>query len=116
MTSSHGVLVTDDAATMTNTAVVQHSVMIPWGRRYEEWKLTPRRSWAATIPATVKSTARQNGGHHRVPCTKWVRCCHRSLAPWARYMATTSHGVTVTAQAAAMKKATTTVVSAMITF
>jgi hypothetical protein len=48
------------------------------------WKSTPRMIWAATIAATVMSTAKQKGGHQRVPRTNWWRCCQRSFAPWAR--------------------------------
>jgi hypothetical protein len=40
--------------------------------------------------ATTKSTAAQNGGHHRVPDTYWARCCHASLSPWAANPSTRS--------------------------
>lgn len=50
-----------------------------------------------------------------VPRRNWVRCCHRSLAPWARYGAPTSHGVALTAAVDAMKNATTTAHSLSIT-
>ena len=44
-----------------------------------QWKLTPDTIMTASPAATMTSTAQQKGGHQRVPATKWVRCCHRSL-------------------------------------
>src|SRR5438067_12068589 len=41
--------------------------------------------------AATKSTTRQNGGHHRAFATKCVRCCHKSLIPWAASAITPSH-------------------------
>ena len=48
------------------------------------------------IAATTQSTTMQNGGHHRVLATRWVRCCQRSLSPWPAKPATSSHGDPVT--------------------
>jgi hypothetical protein len=35
------------------------------------------------IAATTQSTTMQNGGHHRVLATKWLRCCAEVLEPVA---------------------------------
>ncbi len=46
-----------------------------------QWKLTPAAISTARTATTRKSTAAQNGGHQRVPATKWVLCRQRSFAP-----------------------------------
>src|SRR5881394_1916456 len=61
--------------------------------------------------AATKSTTRQNGGHHRVLATKCVRCCHKSLIPWATSAITPSHGDLI-ATVATMTNAAATVTSA----
>src|SRR5438874_13682605 len=64
--------------------------------------------------AATKSTTRQNGGHQRVLTTKCVRCCHRSLIPWATSAITPSHGDLI-AKAARMTNAAATAISAATT-
>src|SRR2546423_2746384 len=64
--------------------------------------------------AATKSTTRQNGGHHLVLATKCVRCCHRSLTPWAASVITPSHGDLI-ARAARMTNADATAISAAMT-
>ena len=44
------------------------------GRRFQR-TFAPAANAIARIAATTKSTAAQNGGHHRVPVTNRVRCC-----------------------------------------
>ena len=52
------------------------------------------------IAAATKSMVMQNGGHHRVLATKWLRCCHRSFNPWPTKPMTISHADPVTPAAA----------------
>src|SRR4051794_39053004 len=66
----------------------------------------------AMIAATTQSTTMQNGGHQRVPATKWLRCCQRSLSPWPARPATSSHGDPVTAAAATTTNPKATLLSA----
>src|SRR3954453_17588385 len=69
----------------------------------------------ALIAATTQSTTMQNGGHHRVLATKWLRCCQRSLSPWPARPATSSHGDPVIAAAATMTNAKVTLLSTAMT-
>jgi len=50
----------------------------------------------------------QNGGHHRVPETNWLRCCHASLTPWAANPNARSHADPVMPAAATTTKAIAT--------
>src|SRR5215207_2004268 len=68
------------------------------------------------MAATTQSTTRQNGGHHRVLATKWLRCCQRSLSPCPARPATSSHGDPVTAAAATTTNAKATLLSTAMTF
>src|SRR3954470_1627724 len=84
------------------------------GRRQP--KCMPAAISTAMIAATTQSTTMQNGGHQRVPATKWVRCCQRSLRPGPARPATSSHGDPVTATAATTTNANVTLLSTAITF
>ena len=75
----------------------------------------PAANAIARIAATTKSTAAQNGGHHRVPVTNCVRCCQRSLRPCPVSPATRSQAGPVRA-AATTTKTVATATSAAMTF
>src|SRR3954447_14822683 len=71
---------------------------------------------AAISPTTIAATTMQNGGHHCVFATKWLRWCQRSLSPCPTRPATSSHSEPVTAAAATTTKVKAALFSTAIIF